>query len=76
MDLRKLWERHPQPATELSMLRTLYERQSCHECREYALTDLRKLGAFTPELRAECLFDSSPEIRRMAGEADTASPLN
>lgn len=76
MDLRKLWERHPQPETELSMFRTLYERQTCHECREYALTDLQKLGAFTPELRAECLFDSNAEIRQMAGEADAASPLN
>lgn len=74
--LRKLWKRHAQPDTEIAMLRTLYERQSCSECREFALCDWLNLEPFTDELRAECLLDASHEIRSLAGEAATASPLN
>lgn len=77
MDLKKLWERHPQPATEVRMLLSLYERQVCSECREYALQRLVELDALPEAIRAECRFDASHDIRQMVGgECLRPSPVD
>ncbi|MBS1825089.1 MAG: hypothetical protein JST93_07190 [Acidobacteria bacterium] len=64
-DMRQLWELHPQPETEVQMLLECYERGPCCSCRESVVDRLMKLSALPENLRAECAFDASDDIREM-----------
>ncbi len=63
MDLRNFWKKHPNKATEVGMLLTVYENSPCSECREFALTRLIKLKALPKHIREECAYDSNETIR-------------
>jgi hypothetical protein len=63
MDLKDLWERHPDEETEVPMLLAMYERGPCSFCRERTVRRLIERGALTEELRLECSFDANGDIR-------------
>jgi hypothetical protein len=63
IDLRHLWEDHPEPLSEVRMLTSLYERGPCSSCREFLLARLIELGAFTVAMRVECAWDANDGIR-------------
>jgi hypothetical protein len=65
IDLRNFWERHPDPATEVNMLLTLYEKGPCSRCREFVLDRLIELGALPDAIRAECTEDANEDIRKL-----------
>jgi hypothetical protein len=62
MDLKDLWERHPDEETEVPMLLTLYERGPCSFCRERTVRRLIERRALTEELRLECSYDANGDI--------------
>jgi len=62
MDLKDLWERHPDEETEVPMLLTLYERGPCSFCRERTVHRLIERRALTEELRLECSYDANGDI--------------
>ena len=63
MDVLMFWKQHPDPISEIRMLNLLYDRTPCTQCREDAVERLIELGALTEQMRVECSFDSSDEIR-------------
>lgn len=77
MNLRRFWKAHPQPETEVMMLFSIYEHQPCSVCRSFSVRRLIELEALPPELREECRFDASDEIRELvATPACNSTPLN
>jgi hypothetical protein len=62
-DLIDFWKAHPDEGTEVVMLRALYEKGPCSFCREQAVRRLIELNALSEDLRAECAYDASDEIR-------------
>ena len=67
IDLRKCWKRHPEPASEVRMLRALYEKGPCSFCREFLLSRLIELDSLPADLRAECAFDANEDVRLLVG---------
>jgi hypothetical protein len=67
--LRRLWEEHPAPTTHAMMLLAIYERGSCAQAREFVVRDLLEIHALPPEIRAECVYDASPEVRELMNQA-------
>ncbi len=67
IDLRKCWKRHPEPASEVRMLRALYEKGPCSFCREFLLSRLIELDSLPDDLRAECAFDANEDVRVLVG---------
>jgi len=65
MDLRKFWERHLQPESELRMLELLYEKGPCSFCREHVVMRMIEMDALSPTLRAECAYDANQDIREL-----------
>ena len=49
------------------VLRLLYERGPCTNCRKKAIELLRQLGALPDWLLAECRYDASESLREAAG---------
>ena len=68
IDLRKLWERCPEPATEPKMLLNLYEKGPCSFCRRFVLDRLIELDSLPDSIRAECVQDANEEIRQLVAE--------
>lgn len=62
MDMKDLWERHPDEETEVPMLLTLYERGPCSFCREFTVRRLIERKALTEQLRLECSHDANGHI--------------
>ncbi len=65
--IRAFWKHHPDPATEVLMLYSLYEKGTCSFCREGVVRRLIELDLLSGSLRAECAFDASDEIRELVG---------
>jgi hypothetical protein len=65
MGVREFWERHPEPATEPRMLRSLYEKGPCSFCREFVVRRLIELDALPGSVRAECVYDANEEVRKL-----------
>jgi hypothetical protein len=65
MDLRSFWKRHPDPAGEIRMLSSLYERGPCSFCREYVVRRLLELESLSASIRAECAYDANDEVRSL-----------
>jgi len=74
MELIDFWEAHPDDSTQVSMLRSLYERGPCSFCREGAVNRLLERGALPDELRAECTWDANDDIRSLVNETGEALP--
>jgi hypothetical protein len=70
--LRDCWERHPEPASEVRMLRALYEKGPCSCCREFLLRRLIELDSLPADLRAECAFDANEDVRLLVGAPPTS----
>jgi len=63
--LRGFFAAHPNPATELRLLTTLYDKEPCAHCRCYIVERLSELGGLTEVLRRECEHDSYQETREL-----------
>ena len=57
------------PPAPISALQFIFEHNYCSECRCDALRQLGRRRMLTPELLAECLYDSNDEIRTYARRA-------
>jgi len=66
-DLRNFWESHPDPASELRMLCSLYEKGPCSFCREFVVQRLIELDSLSASMRAECARDANEDIRLLVG---------
>lgn len=64
-DYIRLWEHHAEPASEIEMLRLLYEANVCSECRMMAVRRLVEIRELPEDVRAECAFDANEEIREL-----------
>jgi hypothetical protein len=74
MDMEEFWEQHPDEATEVRMLISLYEKGPCSHCRYNAIRDLIELGALTEQMRAECAYDANNDIRDLVGKMGSVKP--
>jgi len=73
MDLKKLWEDHPKPATEVRMLHALYEHGPCSLCRRHVVERLIALDALSESMRAECAYDANEEVRALVAPNQASS---
>lgn len=71
MHLRQFWEHHPEPAAEVRMLFSLYEKGPCSFCREFVVRRLMDLGSLSASMRAECAFDANDDIRLLVAPGQT-----
>jgi hypothetical protein len=62
-DLRDFWDRHPEPASEVTMLLSLYENGPCSFCRERVVNRLLELDSLSESMREECEHDANDEVR-------------
>ena len=69
-DLIELWKRHPQPETEPAMLLAIYERSGHSAYRKRAVERLIELNQLPEQIRAECMWDASDDIRKLVSHAD------
>jgi hypothetical protein len=67
IDLRQIWEDHPEPASEVRMLHSLYEKGPCSFCRESVVKRLIELDRLSPSMRAECALDANYDVRGLVG---------
>ncbi len=65
MDLRDLWDHHPDDDTTVRMLCALYENGPCSFCREGAVKRLIEHGALSDQMREECAWDANEDIRKL-----------
>lgn len=63
--LRDFWERHPDPATEARMLRSIYEKGPCSFCREFVVRRLIELDALPTAMMEQCACDANDEVRKL-----------
>lgn len=64
-DLMNLWEHHPEPASEIRMLCSIYEKGPCSFCRERVVKRLIELDSLSASMRAECAYDANEDIRHL-----------
>ena len=62
-ELRDFWDRHPEPASEVSMLFSSYENGPCSFCREGVVKRLLELDSLSESMREECEHDANDEVR-------------
>jgi len=71
--LRNFFAAHPDSATEVRLLRMLYEREPCAHCRCFIVERLLQSNGLTDTQRSECEHDSYLETRYLvspqAGQA-------
>lgn len=65
--LQNLCKNHPDPANELPILISLYDRGPCSFCREWVVKRLIDLGSFSQLMRADCIYDANEDIRSLVG---------
>jgi hypothetical protein len=75
IDLRRIWEEHPEPASELRMLHLSYENGPCSFCREYVVERLLELDSLPASIRAECAHDANHDIRMVVKSCQTRSQI-
>ncbi|HEX4166969.1 MAG TPA: hypothetical protein VHZ55_16010 [Bryobacteraceae bacterium] len=64
-DLMHFWEHHPEPASEIRMLCSIYENGPCSFCREIVVKRLIELDSLSASMRAECAYDANEDIRHL-----------
>lgn len=72
MDLRNLWDAHPEPVLERTMLESLYEKTPCSHCRGFTVDRLIKLGSLSDEMRRECGLDADEDVRELVNPTKAA----
>jgi hypothetical protein len=73
-DLTGFWQGHPDQASEVIMLRALYEKGPCSFCREKAVRRLIELNALTGDLRTECSYDANDDNRELDENSQSPHP--
>ena len=63
--LRDLFAAHPDPDSEIRLLRNFYEIEPCAHCRCDIVERLSHLNALTEDIRRECEYDSYAETRSL-----------
>lgn len=66
-DLMHFWEHHPEPASEIRMLYSIYEKGPCSFCRESVVRRLIELDSLSASMRAESAYDANEDIRHLVG---------
>ena len=65
MDALDFWKIHPAAESEPAMLRLIYQRTPCGQCRESAVRRMIERHRLPSEIEAECAFDGHDEIREL-----------
>lgn len=65
-DALSFWKAHPDAETAAALLRMVYERMPCTQCRETAVRRMIEFGNVPSEIAEECAFDGSEEIRALS----------
>ncbi len=76
IDLSKFWEHHPEPATEVRMLYSLYEKGPCSFCRRHVVERMIELDSLSASMRAECAYDANEDVRLLVAPDETAQALS
>ena len=63
--VQDVFKQHPDPIATQTLLNS-YNYGSCSSCRRAILIMLNSIKALSDEIKAECLYDSSEDIRELA----------
>jgi hypothetical protein len=63
--LMEFFVAHPNPDTEMRLLRKMYEKEPCAHCRSNIVERLLEMNGLSEALRRECEFDSYADTRAL-----------
>lgn len=63
--LRDFFSAHPNPETEIRLLKNMYEKEPCAHCRSSVVERLLEMNGLTDALRIECRQDSYADTRAL-----------
>lgn len=63
--LRDFFSAHPNPETEIRLLKNMYEKEPCAHCRSSVVERLLEMNGLTDALRNECRQDSYADTRAL-----------